>query len=285
MILVTGANGSNGTELVKRLSGTGIAVRAIVRTPREQGKGILPGVEIATADFDQPESIRRALEGVDRAFLVTNSSERVEEQQLRFVQLALESGVRHIVYLSQLHASKDSPVRFLRYHAVVEEAISSSGMAYTHLRPNLYMQGLIAFRASIASEGRFFAPAGEARVSIVDVRDIAAVATAALTSNSHEGKVYDVTGPEALTHLEIAVHLSEALGKQITFTDIPEGAMRSALAGLGVPPWQADGLVEDYAHYRRGEAAAISRAVQDVTGAPPHSLRAFARDYRQAFLL
>ena len=217
----------------------------MVRTPREQGKGILPGVEIATADFDQPESIRRALEGVDRAFLVTNSSERVEEQQLRFVQLALESGVRHIVYLSQLHASKDSPVRFLRYHAVVEEAISSSGMAYTHLRPNLYMQGLIAFRASIASEGRFFAPAGEARVSIVDVRDIAAVATAALTSNSHEGKVYDVTGPEALTHTEIAVHLSEALSKQITFTDIPEAAMRSALAGLGVPPWQADGLVED----------------------------------------
>jgi uncharacterized protein YbjT (DUF2867 family) len=158
-------------------------------------------------------------------------------------------------------------------------------MAYTHLRPNLYMQGLIAFRASIVSEGRFFAPAGEARVSIVDVRDIAAVATAALTSNSHEGKVYDVTGPEALTHPDIAVHLSEALGKQITFTDIPEAAMRSALAGLGVPPWQADGLVEDYAHYRRGEAAAISSAVQDVTGAPPHPLRAFARDYRQAFLL
>jgi len=272
-------------KIVKRLSSTGAGVRAMVRKPRDQAKSILPGVEIATADFDQPESIRRALEGVDRAFLVTNSSERVEKQQLQFVQLAQEAGVRHIVYLSQLHANKDSPVRFLRYHAVVEEAISSSGMAYTHLRPNLYMQGLIAFRASIASEGRFFAPAGEARVSIVDVRDIAAVATAALTSNSHEGKVYDVTGPEALTHLEIAVHLSEALGKQITFTDIPEGAMRSALAGLGVPPWQADGLVEDYAHYRRGEAAAISRAVQDVTGAPPHSLRAFARDYRQAFLL
>src|SRR5215467_9941834 len=246
-------------KIVKRLSSTGAGVRAMVRKPRDQAKSILPGVEIATADFDQPESIRRALEGVDRAFLVTNSSERVEKQQLQFVQLAQEAGVRHIVYLSQLHANKDSPVRFLRYHAVVEEAISSSGMAYTHLRPNLYMQGLIAFRASIASEGRFFAPAGEARVSIVDVRDIAALATEALTSNSHEGKVYDVTGPEALTHTEIAVHLSEALGKQITFTDIPEAAMRSALAGLGVPPWQADGLVEDYAHYRRGEAAAISR--------------------------
>ena len=271
-------------KIVKRLSSTGAGVRAMVRKPRDQAKSMLPGVEIATADFDQPESIRRALEGVDRAFLVTNSSERVEKQQLQFVQLAQEAGVRHIVYLSQLHANKDSPVRFLRYHAVVEEAISSSGMAYTHLRPNLYMQGLIAFRASIASEGRFFAPAGEARVSIVDVRDIAAVATAALTSNSHEGKVYDVTGPEALTHTEIAVHLSEALSKQITFTDIPEAAMRSALAGLGVPQWQADGLVEDYAHYRRGEAAALSTAVQDVTGVPAHTFLAFARDCRSAFL-
>jgi len=277
MILVTGANGSNGSEIVKRLSGMGAAVRAMVRTPSDQAKGILPGVEIATADFDQPGSVRRALEGVDRVFLVTNSSERVEKQQLQFVQLAHEAGVRHIVYLSQLHATKDSPVRFLRYHAVVEEAISSSGMAYTHVRPNLYMQGLLAFRASIASEGRFFAPAGEARVSIVDVRDIAALATAALTGNSHEGKVYDVTGPEALTHTEMASQLSEALGKQITFTDIPEAAMRNALVGLGFPHWQADGLVEDYAHYRRGEAAGISTAVQDVTGVPPHTLLAFAR--------
>jgi uncharacterized protein YbjT (DUF2867 family) len=285
MILVTGANGSNGTEIVKRLSGMGATIRAMVRTPRDQAKGILPGVEIATADFDQPESVRRALEGVDRAFLVTNSSEHVEEQQLQFVQLAHEAGVGHIVYLSQLHATKDSPVRFLRYHAVVEEAISSSGMAFTHLRPNLYMQGLLAFRASIASEGRFFAPAGEARVSIVDVRDIAAVATAALISNSHEGKVYDVTEPEALTHTEIASQLSERLGKQITFTDIPDAAMRNALAGLGVPQWQADGLVEDYAHYRRGEAAAVSTAVQDVTGVPPHTLLEFARDYRPAFLV
>ena len=194
MILVTGANGSNGSEVVKRLVRTGVAVRAMIRTPRHQFKDALAGVEFATADFDRPDTIRRALEGVERAFLVTSSSERVEQQQLQFVQLAREAGVRHILCLSQLHAIKDSPVRFLRYHAIVEEAIALSGMAFTHLRPNLYMQGLLGFQASIASQGSFFAPASDARVSVVDVRDIAAVATTALTRNGHEGSVTTLPG-------------------------------------------------------------------------------------------
>lgn len=243
----------------------------------------LPGVEFVTADFNDPATIRLALEGVDRAFLVTNSSERAEAQQLGFVDLARAAGVRHIVYLSQLHAAKNSPVRFLRYHAVVEDALSSSGVTFTNLRPNLYMQGLLGFRASIGSEGRFFAPIGQARVSLVDVRDIAAVAAAALTESGHEGKIYDLTGPEALTHAQMASQLSDALGKPVTFVDVPERAMRDALVGFGFPEWQADGLVEDYAHYRRGEASTVSSAVRDVTGHPPRPFAAFARDYRHAF--
>ena len=189
-----------------------------------------------------------------------------------------------MVYLSQLHAAKDPPVRFLRYHAVVEEAIASSGMEFTHLRPNLYMQGLLGFRASIASEGQFFAPIGDARVSIVDVRDIAKVAAAVLTQTGHEGKIYDITGPEALTHAEMASQLSDALGRQITFIDIPERTMREALIGFGLPEWQADGLIEDYAHYRRGEATNVSNTVLEVTGHPARSFSTFARDYKHAFL-
>jgi uncharacterized protein YbjT (DUF2867 family) len=283
MILVTGATGNNGIELIKRLSTLGAAVRGMVRKRRERGSGTLPGVEFTTGDFDDPASIRRALEGIERAFLVTNSSERAEAQQLGFVETARAVGLRHIVYLSQLHAATNSPVRFLRYHAVVEDAIASSGLTYTHLRPNLYMQGLLGFRSSIISEGRFFAPAGDARVSIVDVRDIAAVAAATLTESGHEGKIYDITGPEALTHAEMALQLSNALGRDIAFVDLQEQAMRHMLLGFGIPAWQAEGLIEDYAHYRRGEASIIASAVRGVTGRPPRSFAAFARDYKQAF--
>jgi uncharacterized protein YbjT (DUF2867 family) len=283
MILITGATGNTGSEILKRLAASGGGVRAMLRKIPDQRTEALPGVEFVTADFDDHATIRRALDGVDRAFLVTNSSERAEARQLGFVAQARAAGVRHIVYLSQLHAAANSPVRFLRYHAVVEAAISSSGMAFTHLRPNLYMQGLLGFRSSIAAKGQFFAPAGNASVSLIDVRDIAAVATAALTQTGHEEKIYDLTGPEALTHAEMACRFTTVLGKPVTFVDIPDGAMREALLGFGFPQWQADGLIEDYAHYRRGEAAAVSSSVQDVTGRSPGSFAAFVGDYRQAF--
>ena len=283
MILVTGAGGSNGSELIKQLSTTGASVRAMVRKRRDLENDALPGGEFVTADFDDLASVNRALEGVQSAFLVTNSSERTETQQLRFVETARAAGLRHIVYLSQLHATKDSPVRFLRYHAVVEEAISASGMTFTNLRPNLYMQGLLGFRSSIISEGRFFAAAGDSRVSIVDVRDIAVVAATALTERGHEGKTYDVTGPEALTHAEMASQLSETLGRRISFVDVSEASMRDALLSLGMPEWQVEGLIEDYAHYRRGEASGISTAVEDVASRRPRSFLTFTRDYKQAF--
>jgi uncharacterized protein YbjT (DUF2867 family) len=285
MILVTGATGKNGTEILKRLSGRAERIRAMVHKQRDIVNATHNcALEFVEADFDDTASLRKALNGVQRAFLVTNSSERVEERQLRFVALARESGVKHIVYLSQLHASPDSPLRFLRYHAAVEEALRGSGMSHTNLRPNLYMQGLLMIGKSIASEGRFLAPAGDARVSVVDVRDVAAVAVAALTQTRHEGKTYDITGPEALTHAEMAAQLSQVLDRPVKFVDVPEQPFREALRSLLMPDWQADGLIEDYAHYRRGEASGISSAVEEATGQRPHSFREFARDNKAAFL-
>ena len=164
----------------------------------------LEGSEVVVGNFNDSRSIADALGGVERAFLLTNSSDQAEAQQGGFVDVATRVGVKHIVKLSQWAADPDSPVRFLRYHAAVERRIQESGMAYTFLRPNLFMQGLLAFRESILAQGKFFAAAGEAKISAVDVRDIAAVAVAALTGEGHAGRTYDLTGPEALTHTEMA---------------------------------------------------------------------------------
>ena len=240
-------------------------------------------MEIVAGDFDDQDSLDRALSRIERAFLVTNSTERAEDQQCRFVATARRAGLKHIVKLSQFAADKASPVRFLRYHAVVEQAIKESGLSYTFLRPNLYMQGLLGFALTIRAEGRFYAAAGDAKVSIVDVRDNAALAAAALTGEGHAGKTYTLTGPEALSHAEMAARLSDALGRTITFVDVSPAAMREALAHTQMPPWQADGLIEDYAHYQRGEAAAVTSGVEDATGAPPHSFAEFLRDFASAF--
>jgi uncharacterized protein YbjT (DUF2867 family) len=156
-------------------------------------------------------------------------------------------------------------------------------MAYTHLRPNLYMQALLLMAPMIAAEGRLRAPVGDARVSLVDVRDIAAVAARALTEPGHEGRTYDLTGPEALTHTELAAQLGEAAGRPIAFEDVPGAALGAAVRAAGMPAWQADGLVEDYAHYRRGEAADLSPAIERVTGRPPRTFRAFTREFAAAF--
>ena len=144
-----------------------------------------------------------------------------------------KSGVRHIVKLSQLHADVNSPGRFLRYHGAVEAAVQDAGLTFTFLRPNLYMQGLLNFRQSIKEKSAFFAAAGEGRISAVDVRDLADVAVAALTGSQHDNKSYSLTGPEALTFTEMAKQLSAALGRTITFVDVPPEAMREALSW----PW------------------------------------------------
>jgi len=280
-ILVTGATGNTGRPLVEALVRAGAPVRAMVRDQASQSK--LPdGVQVAVADFEEPASLAAALDGVRQAYLVTPSSEQAEAQQKRFADLAAAAGVRHLVVLSQLAAAEDSPVRFLRYHAVVERHVRDLGIGYTFLRPNLFFQGLLALAKPIAAEGRFFAPIGDAPVSAVDVRDIADVAAATLTQAGHEGATYTLTGPAAVTHAEMATALGAALGREITFIDVPPEAFADSLHGI-LPPWQVEGLLEDYAHYRRGEAAMVSTAVAEVTGHPAMDFAQFARDYAPAF--
>ena len=280
-ILVTGATGNTGRAIVDALARRGALVRAMVRAEADRAK--LPaGISVAVADFDDPASIAGALEGAERAYLVTPSSERAEEQQRRFADLAAKAGLRHLVVLSQLASDEHSPVRFLRYHAAVEQHVRDLGIPYTFLRPNLFFQGLLAFAGTISSQGQFYAPIGDATISAIDVRDIADVAAVTLTEAGHEGATYTLTGPASITHTQIAAALTAALGRDVTFTDVPPEAFADSLRGI-LPPWQVEGLLEDYAHYRRGEAASVSSAVAEITGRPARDIQQFARDYAPAF--
>lgn len=280
-IVVAGATGNTGKAVVDALTRRGAPVRAMVRAEADRAR-VPAGAEVAVADFDDAASIAAALDGAASAYLATPSSERAEEQQRRFADLAAQAGLRHLVKLSQLAADEQSPVRFLRYHAAVEQHVRDLGLPYTFLRPNLFFQGLLAFAGPIAAEGRFYAPIGDARVSAVDVRDIAEVAAVALTEDGHQGATYTVTGPAGITHADMASALTAALGRDITFVDVPPGAFAESIRGV-LPPWQVDGLLEDYAHYGRGEAAAVSPAVSDVTGRPAIDIKQFAQDYARAF--
>jgi uncharacterized protein YbjT (DUF2867 family) len=279
---VTGATGNTGRPLVEMLRDSDVPVRAMVRSAAAGAQLAGRTVEVVVADFDDPESISAALAGVERAYLVTPSSEGAQGQQERFVELAVKAGVQQLVKLSQLAADEGSPVRFLRYHAAVERRVREVGIGFTFLRPNLYFQGLFALSGPIRDQGVLPAPIGDARVSAVDVRDIAAVAAAALTEPEHMGATYTITGPAAITHAEIADAIAVATGRPVTFVDVPPDAFAESVRGM-LPDWQIEGLLEDYAHYSRGEAAEVLPTVAEVTGHAPRTVTDFARENAQAF--
>ncbi|NNH68963.1 SDR family oxidoreductase [Nocardia uniformis] len=276
-VLVTGATGTVGTDLILALRAQGVAVRAMTRNPDRP----VPGVETVVADLRDPVSVAAALKGVDAAFLNSPSAEEAAANQIRFADLARDAGVPRLVLLSQYAARTDSPVRFLRWHAEVEAHVQQLGLDHTVLRPNLYLQALLSFASTIA-QGWFAAPIGDAAVSAIDTRDIADAAAAVLTGTGHTGRTYTLTGPRAVTHRQIAEALTTATGRDITFHDATADQFAAALTGI-LPPWQVDGLVEDYAHYARGEAAAVHTSVSDLTGHPARDVTDFARDYSAAF--
>lgn len=283
MILVTGATGNVGTEVIKQLAQGKHPTRAFVRNRTQTKEIALPKVEIVEGDFAKPKTLAHALEGIDTLFLMTPSSAEAEQQQCNFVNAAKHAKVKRIVALSQLGANPGASGRVRRYHGAVENYIRNSGIPYVFLRPNLFMQSLLHFRPTIASQGVFFGPIARARISVIDVRDIGAVAAKTLTDGKYEGRVYELTGPESLTHAEMAEQLSQAVGKPIKHVEVSPDVMREALLRNGMPKWQAEGVLEDYEHYRKGEAEEVSPAVMDITGYEPEFFAQFALDYSARF--
>ncbi|MFI6296242.1 SDR family oxidoreductase [Nonomuraea sp. NPDC050790] len=278
-VLVTGATGGIGSLLVPALLARGVHVRAMTRSA-ERAVGLPDGAETVVADLGEPGA---ALDGVDTVFLNSPSAPDAADLQIRFAQSARRAGVRRLVVLSQYAARADSPVRFLRWHAAVETSIRDLGLeSWTVLRPNLFMQGVLAFAGLIRAQGMFAAPIGGAAVSAVDTRDIADAAAAVLTEPGHAGRTYTLTGPRAVTHTEIAEALSAATGTRIAFADTRPEDFAAALRGM-LPDWQIEGLVEDYAHYARGEAAEIHTDLPALTGHPARDLTDFTRDYARLF--
>lgn len=275
-ILITGASGSTGAATLAALVAQPDPTTSITTMSRGAATTNIPNVRHAIADFSDRSSISAALDGITAAYLVTPSTERAEQQQIEFIDVAKEAGVHHIVLLSQYACAIESPVRFLRYHAAVEEHLRRSGIGATFLRPNLFMQGLLMFGDSIRSQHALFAPIGDARVSAVDVRDIGEVAAVALMATRPLGTL-NITGPEALTHEDMTDALGEALGSPVSFHEVTPDDFAAALDGV-LPPWQLAGLLEDYEHYARGEAAEVSDNVSKLLGRAPRNIRDFAAD-------
>ncbi len=278
MILVTGATGLNGKELLRRLSARGIAVRALVRHPaKAEAIAALPHVEIVQGDMARPETLAAALLDVDRAMLISSSDPDMLDVQSNFIAAAKKAGVRHVVKLSGIMPELNSAFRFARMHGEIEKRLGASGIAFTHLRAGEFMPAYFRQAPAIAAKGAMFLPMADARIASIDVGDIAEIAATVLTNPGHEGKIYPLTGPAALTMTEVAEKLSAATGKTIRYINVPPEDARKAQLAAGMPPYLADALFELFAERRNGKEATVWPDAEALLGRPPTSFDEFAR--------
>lgn len=278
MILVTGATGLNGSELMRRLSAKGIPSRALVRNPaKAKLLESLHNVEVVEGDMARSDSLTDALRGVERAMLISSSDQTMVETQSSFIDAARKAGVQHVVKLSGIIPELDSPFRFARMHAEIEKRLEASGVAYTHLRAGEFMPSYFRQVPSIAARGVMALPMADARIASVDIGDIAEVAIAVLTTPGHEGKTYPLTGPESLTMADVAAKLSAAIGKPVRYVDVPPEDARQARLAAGMPPYLAEGLDELFAERRKGKESTVWPTIQEVFGWAPTSFDEFAR--------
>jgi uncharacterized protein YbjT (DUF2867 family) len=283
MILVTGATGSTGREVVKELMAAGARMRILVRNPDRAVALDGPGVEIAQGDLARPDTLPAALRGVDTVLVLTAPDPAQVELQGNLVEAAGRAGVRRIVKISAIGAAVDSPVRVGRWHAQTEKQIESSGLAFTHLRPSFFMQNVLVFAPAIAAHGVFQAPAEDGRLAMIHVQDVAAVAARALLEDRHAGQTYTLSGPEALSYHDVASRLSAATGRPVAYASVAPEQFRSRLLESGTPEWYAEMLLELYAIIRAGHAALVTDTVEKVTGRPPLRFDDFARESAHVF--
>ena len=283
MILVTGATGTVGSQVVRELEERGRPVRAFVRDRARGAERLGDGVELAVGDFADPPSLLRAMDGADAVLLACSNQPRQVEYESAVIDAATAAGVRRLVKLSAVGAEIGSPLAFWDWHGLIEQRLREAPVPSVVLRSSYYMTNLLAAADTVRAEGKLFAPAAGARVAMVDPRDVAAVAAIALVEDGHDGQTYVLTGPESLTWAHIASDLSAVTGRPVEFVDVPAEAMRRGAVASGVPEFIADQLVTLYRLLREGAGGRTTDDVRAVTGREPRPFARWARDHAAYF--
>ena len=278
MILVTTPNGKVGREVTRQLLEQGHPVRLGAHTV-EKAQSAFPGAEVVPFDLTGEDKVRAALEGINALYLASPGDAQAEPVK-RVIDLAREAGVERVVRLSAMGVeASDNPLR------EVEKHLEASGLQYTLLRPNWFMQNYSTTNAeSIRTRGAFYEPSENGKTGFIDARDIAAVAVKALAEEGHHAQAYALTGGRAYDRYEVAAAISQAAGKAVTYQPISEAQLQEGMTSAGMSEGYVALMMGLYQAVRAGHTAAITDTVKQVTGRPPTSLEQFARDYKDAWI-
>src|SRR5829696_4407350 len=282
--LITGPTGNVGSALLNHLGSTDADLRVLTRD-ESKAQGMRDrGVEVVLGDFLEPETLGPALEGVSTVFLLTPIHPEQVPQATNVIEAAKESGNDpRIVRVSVHQASHEAPTRISRQHAEIEDKLVSSGLPYTFLRPQSFMQNTLMAAPTVASQGRILQPMKDGRLGMIDARDIGEVAAKILTENGHEDEAYTLTGPAAISFYDVAEALSEVLDKEVGYVSIPPERAKEAMLNRGIPEWVADSLNEYAKAHSEGYSDWTTDHFERLTGHPATSYEEFASDFKRVF--
>lgn len=277
MILVTGATGHIGRELLPQLAGQ--RVRVLVRNEKKIAH-LDACIERAVGDLNDLDSLISAMRGVEKVFLVTFET----QQDLNVIKVAKQAGVKHIVKLSTLEATEHK-IQVGKWHYEREELIRTSGLDWTFLRPGMFMSNLVEWWGeSIKGQGGVLFPGGKTgKVAPIDPHDVASVAALALTQSGHSEHAYELTGSELFTMGEIVQVISRVLGKPIKYVDIPPLAAKLFMLKTGMDKTLVNALMEILASLRKNEDAILTDTFQHLTGHPPCRFEDWCREHVDAY--
>jgi len=283
MNLITGVTGMMGSAVFEEARKTKLPCKAMYRNA-DDAKKAPAGVAGVIADYADKESLWQALENIDAVYLVCSPIPQLVELESNAIDACVEKRVRYVVLNSSLGA-EDYSKSFPSWHRKVEDKLKASGLKYTILRPNGFMQNLLTAAApTVRTESAFYAAMGDAKVSLIDVRDIATVAVKALSDPpAHHGKTYELNGPEALSYAEVATRISRAIGRPVKYVDIPEEAQRKAMLDQHMPQWLVTALLDLQRYYTSGKASEVNNTLPQLLGKLPIRLDQFLEENKDAF--
>lgn len=268
--------------MVQHLRRMNALVRVAVRDRTKAAQQFGTELELCEFDFGNETTFGPALADIRAIFLLPPLGANQTAIVNRFIDVAKTAGAIHIVKLSAIDADREPPFAVGSWHSTSDRHVRSSGVSFTLLRPNSFMQNFINYFPP--RDGVIYLPWGNGRASFVDGRDIAEVAARALTDESHANQTYTLTGPAALSIGEVADILSNTVGREIKYVDVPESAAREGMLQAGLPEWQVDSLLELHAINKQSCWSTVTRDVENITGRPPTDFVTFARDYAEKFV-